>query len=65
MDASACLNLQTTTTIQMQNVCCLKGKLVGSSGEPIEGGVVMAWNKYWANSYHTVTKTRWNIRAFR
>ncbi|HNI30789.1 MAG TPA: hypothetical protein PKI54_10600, partial [Bacteroidia bacterium] len=26
------------------------------SGEPIEGGVVMAWSKDWANSYHTVTK---------
>lgn len=36
--------------------CRLIGKLVDSTGMPIEGGVVMAWNQYWSSSYHTVTK---------
>ncbi len=56
MDASQCLKLENYYNYSNTNVCCLKGKLVGPSGEPIEGGVVMAWSKDWANSYHTVTK---------
>lgn len=34
----------------------LTGKLLDDNGTPIEGGVILAWNKYWTNSYHTITK---------
>ena len=55
-DAAACEKLANYYNYSNANVCCLKGKLVDSSGEPIEGGVVMAWNQYWSSSFHTVTK---------
>ncbi|HEX5000922.1 MAG TPA: cellulase family glycosylhydrolase [Bacteroidia bacterium] len=34
----------------------LTGKLTDNKGKPIEGGVILAWNKEWSHSYHTVTK---------
>jgi hypothetical protein len=34
----------------------LTGKLVDENGEPIEGGVILAWNKDWSSSYNTSTK---------
>ena len=34
----------------------LTGKILDEKNEPIEGAVVLAWNKNWSHSYHTVTK---------
>ena len=34
----------------------LKGKLVDGESFPIEGGVILGWNKQWTDSYHTITK---------
>jgi hypothetical protein len=34
----------------------LTGKLTDESGKPIEGGVILAWNKEWSSSYNTTTK---------
>jgi hypothetical protein len=36
--------------------CRLKGKLIDENGNPIEGGLVLAWNEWWSSSYHTVSK---------
>ena len=55
-DASQCLKLENYYNYSDANVCRLTGTIVGPTGEPIEGGVVMAWNQYWSSSYHTVTK---------
>lgn len=35
----------------------LKGVLVDDDGNPIDGGVILAWNEWWTKSYHTVTKS--------
>ncbi len=34
----------------------LKGMMVDENGNPIEGGLILAWNESWSKSYHTVTK---------
>ena len=34
----------------------LKGFMYDKNNEPIEGGVVLAWNQWWSHSYHTITK---------
>lgn len=34
----------------------LTGKLLDKKGKPISGGVVLAWNEWWSDSYHTTTK---------
>ena len=55
-DSTKCLKLENYYNYSNANVCRLIGKLVGPSGEPIAGGVIMAWNQYWSSSFHTVTK---------
>jgi hypothetical protein len=55
-DRTKCLKLENYYNYSNANVCRLYGKLVDASGNPIEGGVVMAWNQYWSSSFHTVTK---------
>lgn len=32
------------------------GRLTDDDGDPIEGGVVLAWDEHWYPSYHTTTK---------
>lgn len=32
------------------------GRLVDNDDKPIEGGALLAWNEWWSNSYHTITK---------
>lgn len=34
----------------------LTGHLFDDDNEPINGGVILAWNEHWSKSYHTVTK---------
>lgn len=34
----------------------LKGILKDENDNPIEGGVILAWNQWWSSSYHTVTR---------
>ncbi len=34
----------------------LLGKMVNENNEPIQGAVILGWNKWWTHSYHTVTK---------
>jgi hypothetical protein len=35
----------------------LTGFILDKNGNPIEGGVVLAWNEDWTHSYHTVSKS--------
>lgn len=57
-------NQQKTECVKPENyynysnskTCKIIGKLESESGEPIEGGVILAWNQYWSSSFHTVTK---------
>ncbi len=32
------------------------GRLLDGNNNPIQGGVILAWNQYWSHSYHTITK---------
>ncbi len=32
------------------------GKLITADGDPIAGGVIIAWNQWWSKSYITITK---------
>ncbi len=34
----------------------IKGRLVDEKNNPVEGGVIMAWDKSWVMPYHTITK---------
>lgn len=34
----------------------IKGILLDEDNDPIQGGVILAWNEWWTHSYHTVTK---------
>jgi hypothetical protein len=34
----------------------ITGRLLDEHGEPIEGGVVLAWDQWYAHSYHTVSR---------
>jgi hypothetical protein len=34
----------------------ITGRLTDENNNPIQGGVVLAWNQYWSHSYHTITK---------
>ena len=34
----------------------LTGRIMNEHNKPIQGAVVLAWNKNWTHSYHTVTK---------
>lgn len=34
----------------------LIGYVVDDENKPIQGAVVLGWNQYWTNSYHTITK---------
>ena len=34
----------------------LVGYMYDMDEQPIEGGVVLAWNQWWSHSYHTITK---------
>lgn len=36
-------------------LCRLTGRLVDGTGQPIEGGVVLAWNRHFTHSYHTTS----------
>ncbi|MBS1765311.1 MAG: hypothetical protein JSS90_10135 [Bacteroidetes bacterium] len=33
------------------------GKLINEKGEPIEGGIILAWSEDWSQSYHSVSKS--------
>lgn len=33
------------------------GRILNENGDPIEGGVVLAWNQWWSHSYHTITRS--------
>lgn len=34
----------------------ITGRMTDEDNEPIEGGVILAWNQWWSHSYHTITK---------
>jgi len=34
----------------------ITGFLLDEDGDPIEGGVVLAWNEWWSHSYHTISR---------
>ncbi|MCB0780961.1 MAG: carboxypeptidase regulatory-like domain-containing protein, partial [Flavobacteriales bacterium] len=34
----------------------ITGRLVDEHGHPIEGGVVLAWNRFYSHSYHTTSR---------
>lgn len=36
--------------------CRITGYLKDKNGNPIEGGVILAWNEFWSHSYHTVSR---------
>ncbi|MBL0341437.1 MAG: carboxypeptidase regulatory-like domain-containing protein [Bacteroidetes bacterium] len=55
-DPASCLKLDNYYNYSQFKDCRLSGVLVNDDGEPIEGGVVLAWNESWSKSYHTVTK---------
>jgi hypothetical protein len=51
-----CLCLDNYYNYTQGDVFELKGRLLDDNGDPIDGGVILAWNQWWTNSYHTVTR---------
>jgi len=51
-----CLCLDNYYNYTEGDVFELNGRLVDEHGNPIEGGVILAWNEWWSSSYHTITK---------
>lgn len=51
----SCIFLSNYYNYSNHRDCRLKGFLVDEDDNPIEGGVVLAWNQWWTSSYHTVT----------
>jgi hypothetical protein len=56
-ETGKCLWLDNYYNYSEGDVFKLKGRMVDDEGNPIEGGVILAWNEWWSSSYHTVTKT--------
>jgi len=52
----SCLCLDNYYNYSKGKECRIIGKMVDDKGNPIMGGVVLAWSKYWDKSYHTITK---------
>ena len=52
----SCLCLPNYYNYSQHNKFRLKGYLADDNNDPIEGGVILAWNQYWSHSYHTITK---------
>jgi hypothetical protein len=52
----SCLCLDNYYNYSNGKICRLKGYLFDDNNKPIEGGVIMAWNQWWSNSFHTITK---------
>ena len=51
-----CICLPNYYNYSMNNKYCLKGKLTNEKEEPIDGGVILAWNEDWTHSYHSITR---------
>jgi len=52
----SCLCLDNYYNYSNGKACRIKGFLFDENNEPIEGGVILAWNQWWSHSYHTITK---------
>lgn len=55
-NTDSCLCLPNYFNYSESNAFKIVGTLVNKAGNPIEGGVVLAWNEDWTHSYHTITK---------
>lgn len=55
--AGQCMHLPNYYNYSQHRVAKLTGRLVDGSGEPIEGGVVLAWNRHFSHSYHTTSRS--------
>ncbi len=55
-EGGECLCLDNYYNYSQGDVFELKGRLVDDDGDPIEGGVILAWNEWWVSSYHSVTR---------
>jgi len=42
----------------------VKGKLVDDKNNPIEGGIIVAWDKTWKDLYHTISKADGSFELF-
>lgn len=51
-----CLCLDNYYNYTQGDVFELKGRMLDENGDPIDGGVILAWNQWWTSSYHTVTR---------
>jgi hypothetical protein len=51
-----CVCLPNYYNYSNHKVCRITGYLKDQNNEPIEGGVVLAWNEWWSHSYHTISK---------
>jgi hypothetical protein len=52
----SCLCLTNYYNYSNGKACRIKGRLIDENDDPIEGGVILAWNQWWSHSYHTITK---------
>jgi hypothetical protein len=55
-NTDSCLCLSNYFNYSESNAFKITGILVDKKNNPIEGGVVLAWNEDWTHSYHTITK---------
>ncbi len=42
----------------------IRGRLIDDNGDPIEGGVVLAWNEDYSHSYHTISHADGSFQLF-
>ena len=56
LNKDSCFCLKNYYNYTNNDVFRLSGVLLDSNQNPIEGGVIIAWNEFWSHSYHTITK---------
>lgn len=56
INQDSCMCLENYYNYSQSTIFKLVGTIKNTKGEPIEGGVVLAWNENWTHSYHTISK---------
>ena len=55
-DVGECLCLPNYLNYSSGKVCKVTGRLVDGDGNPINEGVILAWNEHWNTSHHTTSE---------
>ncbi len=52
----SCICLSNYNDYSQLRDCRITGRLVDEKNNPVDGGVVLAWNQWWSHSYHAISK---------